>query len=358
MSIMNIRSSLHDYSVHFQQDASFMEDLKQRFPLRVFVIDERVWQLHRDGILGSLTDDEVFVFPVSENRKNLESVVQLYDVLMERSAKRNMTLISIGGGIVQDVTGFVASTIYRGIKWVFIPTTLLAQADSCIGSKTSLNYKQFKNLVGSFYPPNEIHVFAAFLFTLAEEDYFSGLGEVVKLHIMGGREKAEHLATLLPGIKEHDAAALMEAIRASLSIKLEYIADDEFDSGRRNLLNYGHCFGHALESVSKYAIPHGQAVVVGMLFANLAARSRGLLSAELENKIAEMLLMPTLHAVVRNEYLDKEALLEAMKHDKKRIGDELVIVVMKEDYSFEKLVDFTTQEALRCITVLGERLCC
>lgn len=348
MQVMKIESNVRDYTVNFSEDIGFIKGF-DRFPERLFVIDSNVWRHYGEGYLKDLPSSEVLVFPVSEERKSLHGVTELYDLLMEHSAKKNMTLISIGGGIIQDITGFVASTLYRGINWVFVPTTLLAQADSCIGSKTSLNYKGFKNLVGTFYPPAEVHVHVKFLATLENEDFYSGLGEVVKLHLMGGSDKTKQLVGLLPLIAQREAEALSLAVRTSLDIKLSYMAGDEFDTGRRNLLNFGHCFGHAIESVSNYKIPHGQAVVIGMLFANIAARNRGLLSAGTTSSISKDILINTITVKPSRSDLASGRIMEAMKKDKKRIGEGLVIVLMKDDYIFEKVTDFREEELLTAL---------
>lgn len=351
MSVITIRSKLRDYTVHFQEGPGFIDEFS-RFSQRLFVVDEEVWRHHGTGPLAAIPEEDLMLLPVSEERKSLESVMEVYDRLMIRSAKKNMTLISIGGGIVQDVTGFVASTLYRGLNWVFVPTTLLAQADSCIGSKTSLNYKRFKNLLGTFYPPAEVHIYPPFLRTLARPDFLSGLGEVVKLHVMGGQTSIEGLAGNLPRVLARDPEALLGAIRSSLAVKLSYMEGDEFDTGRRNLLNYGHCFGHALETVSDYAIPHGQAVVIGMLFANLAAARRGILAEATCEFLAEQLLLQSLSVELREEYLAPDRLLEAMKQDKKRVGDGLVMVMLNEGGELTKATDFSGEELIHCLHTL------
>ncbi len=340
---MTIRSRVRDYAVHFQDDGAFVRGF-DRFPQRLFVVDENVWRHWSGGLLAGIPEQDRMVFPVSEERKTLAGVEEIYDRLMSRSAKKNVTLVSFGGGIVQDVTGFVASTLYRGINWVLVPTTLLAQADSCIGSKTSLNYKRFKNVLGTFFPPSEIHVHAPFLRSLPDDDFRSGLGEVAKLHLMGGPQSTAALAADLPRLLARDPAPLLRAIRRSLEIKLSYMEGDEFDTGRRNLLNYGHCFGHALETVSDYAIPHGQAVIVGMLLANAAATRRGLLAPTAAARIAETLLLPCLSVPVREQHLAPDGLVAAMKQDKKRVGEGLVMVMLRDDHALEKLTDFTEAE--------------
>lgn len=255
-----------------------------------------------------------------------------------------MTLISIGGGIIQDITGFVASTLYRGLNWVFIPTTLLAQADSCIGSKTSLNYKRFKNLIGTFYPPSEVHIFSKFLQTLEKYDFLSGMGEVAKLHIMGGVDTISSFIVVLPALLRRDDAAILLAIRRSLTVKLSYMEGDEFDTGRRNLLNYGHCFGHALETVSGYAIPHGQAVVVGMLVANRIAVKRGLLSEVAAQRFAEHFLNLLLDFKLELSGYSLAELIAAMRQDKKRVGDGLVMVMVTDTLEMVKADDVKTEE--------------
>lgn len=343
MHVITMKSNLRDYKVAFPDQADFLKNVASK-PDSLFVVDSNVWRIHKDGCLRGLPDSDVVVFPVSEERKNLNSVEDLYDRLMDRSAKKNMTLISIGGGILQDITGFAATTLYRGINWIFIPTTLLAQADSCIGSKTSLNYKRFKNLVGTFYPPSEIFVYAPFLATLRDVDFYSGLGEVVKLHIMGGAKTTDELIELLPQIIKRDPEILMVCVKTSLEIKMSYMEGDEFDLGRRNLLNFGHCFGHALETVSNYAIPHGQAVVIGMLFANIAAESRGILSSQRADYLYRELLLKTITEKGKSCDYDYNQILEAMKKDKKRVRQGLVVVMMHDDFSFEKVTDFSDGE--------------
>jgi 3-dehydroquinate synthase len=341
---MQIRSRVRDYAVHFQDEGAFVDTLAERFPQRLFVVDENVWRHWSGTLLARLPRDDLMVFPVSEERKTLAGVAEVWDRLMARSARKNVTVVAFGGGIVQDVTGFAASTLYRGVGWVLVPTTLLAQADSCIGSKTSLNYARYKNLLGTFYPPAEIHLHPPFLRSLSEDDFRSGLGEVAKLHLMGGAEATQAFARDLPALLARAPGPLLAAIRRSLEVKLSFMEGDEFDTGRRNLLNYGHCFGHALETVSGYAVPHGQAVLVGMLVANAAAVRRGLLRAETAARLAGALLRPCLSVTLRERDLAEAPLLAAMRQDKKRVGDGLVLVMLREDGALEKRTDFAEAE--------------
>lgn len=345
---MKIHSNIRDYEVHFAETADFIRDLHAGAE-RCWVVDANAWRHHADSCLSGLVGEPIIEIPVSEERKCLETVQSLYDALVSRSAKRNLTLISIGGGILQDVTGFTASTLYRGIPWVFVPTTLLAQSDSCIGSKTSLNYGRFKNLIGTFYPPSRVFVHVPFLTTLQEVDYFSGLGEVVKLHIMGGADRTQDLLAMLPALVEREVGSLRIAVEASLRIKQSYIAGDEFDAGRRNMLNFGHCFGHAIESTSDFRVPHGQAVVAGMLLANAVAHRRGILSRPMREFLADRLLKPSLRVALTPEDLDVDRIVEAMRRDKKRVGDGLALVMIDDAYEMLKVNDLAPDEVARAI---------
>jgi len=352
---LSIHSNIRDYEAVFEETDAFIDSLSKHSHA-CFVVDDSVWKIYSPTLLKQLPSEEVIVIPIHENKKNLDTVQYLYDRLVEYPAKRNLTMISIGGGILQDVSGFAASTIYRGINWIYIPTTLLAQADSCIGSKTSLNYGSYKNLVGTFYPPTHIHIYTPFLKTLQESDFYSGFGEVIKLHLMGGRALFDSLVELTPLILRRESAALTKAIHQSLNIKLSYMANDEFDMGRRNLLNYGHDFGHAVESTSNFDIPHGQGVVFGMLAANIIARQRGLLEARLEKEIAEKLLLPNLFIKPQLDALEANAMINAMKKDKKRVGNNLALIMMDGNFVLSRVNDLTGEEVTVALGELRTRL--
>jgi 3-dehydroquinate synthase len=338
---LTIHSNIRDYPVYFHQDTAFFEELTEQ-PNSLFIIDNTVWELHLKTTLQKINPEKVILQEVDENLKTLESVQNLYEKIMHYSPKKNLNLISIGGGIVQDITGFVASTLYRGINWIFVPTTLLAQTDSCIGAKTSLNYNKYKNLIGTFYPPKVVHIYPQFLKTQKEEDFYSGVGEMAKLHLMGGEQTTTDFLRALPALHSDN---LLVLVKNALHIKKDYIEEDEFDTGRRNMLNYGHCFGHAIETATSYGIPHGQAVVIGMIMANLAARERNILSAELEEFIRTQILNPILKTNINNFKFNIEDILLAMTHDKKNIGNGLALIMFTNDYQMIKITDMSPIEA-------------
>jgi 3-dehydroquinate synthase len=218
--------------------------------------------------------------------------------------------------------------MYRGLKWMFFPTTLLAQADSCIGSKTSINFDDSKNLIGTFYPPDIIYVDSAFCKTLTAEYFNSGLGEVIKFHLMSDKKGYDLLKRYLSKKDLRDNELFEEVIRSTLAIKRSYFEGDEFDSGRRNLLNYGHCFGHALESASSFKVSHGEAVIVGMGFANLVSLKRGLMSKAKYDEFEKIL--SARHPKFDFASVKVEDLIKYLKKDKKRVGSDLTMILSKD----------------------------
>ena len=355
VATLAVRSLFRDYRVELVESEDFVGELAA-LPQSFVIVDENVWRCHRDGVLRPLADADVYVLPIAEQRKVLASVEELYVAMTARAAKRNTTVISIGGGITQDLTGFLASTIYRGVPWIFVPTTLLAQADSCIGSKTSLNFRQFKNLIGTLYPPERVLVYPGFVATQEEEDYFSGLGEVLKLHLIGGEEAAAVYARAAPALTGRRPAAVRDAVWRSLEIKRAFIEEDERDTGRRRWLNFGHCFGHALESASDFALPHGQAVVAGMILAGLVARARGQLSAATEERLRRELLRPALVVPPDRLALDADTVIGAMRQDKKRTGPKLALVMLSDGFAIEVVDDLGEDEAREALRELKEVL--
>lgn len=339
---LTIKSNIKNYDVFFEQESSFLNTLAQK-ENSVFVVDENVYNLHKVGCLSTLPTERLIILSISEAMKNINSVCELYEKIMCFAPRKNLNLISIGGGITQDVTGFVASSLYRGVNWIFVPTTLLAQVDSCIGAKTSLNFNHYKNLIGTFYPPSEIHIYPGFLKTLTQQDFYSGVGEMAKLHLMNGKSDTKVFIDSLTQIDKRDTNTLLERTQNCLKIKKSYIENDEFDTGKRNMLNYGHCFGHAIESSTDFGISHGQAVVVGMMLANKEALRRGILSAENEKFIREKVLEPVLKVEVPKINITKT--VDAMGQDKKNLGNGLALVMLKDDYEMVKITDMTIQQA-------------
>lgn len=252
---MRIKAHSKDYEVLFEDNFSFLQKLATEENI-FWVVDCKVKELYEKEMSFLKEQKYVFCLEALEENKTIETALCICEEITQLHSKRNTKIVSIGGGIIQDITGFVANVLYRGIQWTYIPTTLLAQCDSCIGGKTSLNYKQYKNLLGTFYPPDKIIICPKFVQTLSHKDYYSGLGEVVKFNIMAGTDAMVLLQKDLTSILERDDMVLQKYIEQSLRFKQTFIEEDEYDKGVRVLLNFAHTFGHAIETVTAYRIPH------------------------------------------------------------------------------------------------------
>lgn len=253
-----IKSLYKNYNVYYS-NKNLNNIINEIYTNNDFIfIDRNVYNLDPDTF-NCLNN--IMIFDAIENNKNIEKVLELTDKLYSINFTKKNKLIVIGGGITQDVGGFAAAIYKRGINWVFVPTTVLSMTDSCIGSKVSINRKS-KNILGMFIAPDNIYISDYFLNTLSEDDIISGIGEALKLSLIGG-ETTYNL--FLQKYKEKDYISIIKI--ASL-VKRLIIEDDEFEKHVRKVLNYGHTIGHAIESTSNYYIPHGIAVLIGMYIKN------------------------------------------------------------------------------------------
>lgn len=320
----SVRSHLREYSVEFSDD--FARAVARAENDGCFwIVDKRLHTL-RDDVFRELPEWRVLPVEACEANKTLDYCQHLMGELIQRGLRKNISLMAVGGGILQDLTAFMASVLFRGIEWRFFPTTLLAQADSCIGSKTSINMGRFKNLLGNFYPPASIVICTELLESLPVGDIKSGVGEMLHFYFIANSSK-------IPGIKEEygllleDRKRLRPYIAESLSIKRPIVELDEFDKGERNLFNYGHSFGHAIESVSNYAVPHGVAVTLGMDIANYLSMRCGFLSREDFERMHEILALNLPDFVLDESKLD--IYLEALSRDKKNVDGGLTCILTR-----------------------------
>lgn len=324
---MIVHAGTKDYNVVMEPNLSFLRELLHT-PFAQIVVDDRVFHLYFD-YFSDVLPERLMIIKAFEDKKIVETALAICEKMTEIPAKKNVTLISIGGGIIQDITGFAANILYRGIRWIFVPTTLLAGCDSCIGGKTSLNYKNYKNLLGTFYPPDEVRICSVFFQTLSKRDYESGLGEVVKFNIMAGQCGLDKIEHSMNSLLEKNEIVINEFVENSLSFKKKYIEADEFDKGERIKLNFAHTFGHAIESVTHYEIPHGTAVAIGMIMANDVSATRGMLRQETKKRI-EQILLNIIHMNLRLTDYSLDLFLAAMRKDKKQVGECLTAVLLSE----------------------------
>ncbi len=333
---MKIQSYAKEYEVCFEKDTRFFTNFvsEKYLGTAYYVIDQNVYDLYPDAF-AKIPEEKLFLLEAIEQNKTIETALTICEAMTAISAKRNATLISVGGGITQDVTGFVANILYRGIHWIFVPTTLLAACDSCIGSKTSLNYKNYKNLLGTFYPPDELHICPTMFQTLTKRDYLSGLGEVVKFNLMAGEIDA--IEADLPKLLARDEETIERYVRKSLAFKKPFIEADEFDRGIRIHLNFAHTFGHAFEAITDYAIPHGTAVAMGMIMANAVAAERGSITKgqqeamdRLLSSIIDLKLLEEENGFSGLQSFRMDQILDKIKKDKKQVDDRITAVLFTD----------------------------
>ena len=291
------------------------------------LVDERVGRLHAGALSPVLHSYPTLRIEASEAAKSLEQFPGYVQALVSGGIRRGDTIVAVGGGVVQDIACFLSATLMRGLEWWFVPTTLLAQADSCIGSKSSINVGDLKNLLGTFTPPAYVHVWAGYLETLEERELHSGVGEMLKVHAIEGPESFDRIA-LDYGLLFEDAGVMQRYVRASLEIKRRIIEEDEFDRGPRNVMNYGHSFGHAIESATLFAIPHGIAVTIGMDMANFVSMRLGPGTRETYERMRPILAANA--AGYGDVPIDSSAVVEAIGKDKKNVGADLRLVLPDE----------------------------
>lgn len=350
---MNIQSSTKTYEVRMEKDFSFVQKLKEE-ENALFAIDRKVYELYQELFLD-IPKDRLFFLDALEENKRVETALDLCEIMTSIPAKRNAHLVSVGGGIIQDITGFAANILYRGIKWTFIPTTLLAACDSCIGGKTSLNYKKYKNLLGTFYPPDRIYICSQFFHTLQEGDFKSGLGEVVKFNIMYGEDGLKKIEKSMPLLLEREQSVLDEAVYHSLSFKKSFIEKDEFDRGERIKLNFAHTFGHAFETSSNYQIPHGTAVAMGMIIADRISMSRGYFSADIAERIEDVLLQ-IIPASININGLCIDSFVDAIHKDKKQVDSNITAILLNNKMELGIYHDIEQQEIEDAMAALKQQM--
>ena len=251
---LTIASRSHLYTVLDSSDLEIEFQKLRKDRNASFLVDAQVHKLYGNSLFRNIPKESIFTIEATEEAKSYEELPPAFLWLLESDFRRRNHLVVVGGGVLQDIGCFIASVLFRGVEWTLVPTTLLAQCDSCIGSKSSLNIASYKNQLGTFYPPHQILLDLNFLKSLPEIEILGGLGEAIKLHLIEGENAIAGLRKKLePGLA--DSTTLQQIIWDSLRIKKRFIEEDELDRGVRNLLNYGHTFAHAYETATHYAIP-------------------------------------------------------------------------------------------------------
>lgn len=324
---IKIKSHKGEYTADFIQGG--MDELNNN-PIKdaIYIVDKKVAKLYSERLNNIFACDRVLLIEALELNKSLDKFPGYIDSLVKLSVRRNQPLVAIGGGIIQDITCFLATTMMRGLPWIFYPTTLLAQADSCIGSKSSINSGEIKNILGTFTPPEKIVVDVDFLMTLDLQEINSGVGEMIKVHAIDSPTSFDMISRDFENI--FDDSKLMEKyIYDSLLMKKKLIEIDEFDQGPRNVMNYGHSFGHAIETATNFSIPHGIAVTIGMDLANYVAKELNISNSNHFQRMHGVMVKN--YASHLNVYIDPEMLISALAKDKKNTSTQLRLILPDMD---------------------------
>ena len=345
---LDIGSFFGNYTIEISKFANFPN-------YNLVIVDQVVHDLYPSEFVF----DNVVKFPTSEESKNISSVVRVLELFQEHSITRSSVVAFVGGGVLQDVATLACSLYKRGIKWVFYPTTLQAMIDSCVGGKSSINFNSQKNLLGNFFPPNSIKISTNYLNTQSHDALASGLLEGLKISLAA--EKDLEFLQLCSNFTEIRMAELdfKRIIAFCLRAKKHFVEIDEFDRGVRRLLNFGHTFGHAIESSSNYRISHGFAVGLGMLAAFNLARRLNIYDREISNsehgieKLLEFISDES-RDVVRN--LDLEAFIDSLRFDKKSLDGAYVFILPSNSGLLEVPLPITEENDLLILSSMRHSL--
>jgi 3-dehydroquinate synthase len=311
-----IKSKIKNYYVEFI--SSYKKKILSLDKSYFFVIDKNVYNFF---LKKKLKIKNFILINSTEKNKSYKQIEKILKLISQKKINKKTKIVAIGGGVIQDITGFVCSIYFRGLEWIYFPTTLLSQGDSCIGGKTSINLGSFKNQLGNFYPPSNIYIDQKFLEKLNKEEFFSGLGEIT--HLLSVR--SEKNFNLIKSYFENKLTLKTIIIKSLLSKKY-FIEKDEFDNNLRRLLNFGHTFGHAIESAKNYKIPHGICVAYGCLMAFWISNRLKYLNCNNYKKYEKIIKMIINKKINFNIQKFKNAILK----DKKMHNNEINFILSKK----------------------------
>lgn len=321
---IKISSSLYDYEVFFTSNfEKTLNDIDEKF---TYVIDRNVYDLYENRF-SNIDKDLIYFVDAVESKKNIDTVIDIMAFWQNIKMKKNWKVACFGGGITQDVTTIAANLYLRNVEWYFFPTTLLSMCDSCIGGKCGINFNGFKNQIGVFYPPKKIIIDPCFIDTLSNDDYLNGWGEILKFSLTSDKTFYDDLKKETNYIPCEN---IVDYIYRGLYIKKVIIEEDEFEHDLRRVLNYGHTFGHALESYTKNAIPHGKGVIWGIDVANYIAFKENLIPYDYYLDIKKLIKNSFLLNEIKIE--EPKKLFEIIKTDKK-VRDNVIYLALLNDKS-------------------------
>ena len=351
MSIISVGKGETKYNIHISGNnfpkAILNKHLKNKNKILI-ITDDGIPKNHIKKLKNTINNKNVYIFSLKsgEKSKSFSSYQKILNKLFELKFDRSDIVIAFGGGVVGDITGFSAATYMRGIKYIQIPTTLLAQVDSSVGGKTAINVAQGKNLVGAFYNPSLVIVSTYFLNTLSDEEFKSGLGEVVKYALIGNKKLRSIIERNAQKIISREESVLKSIIEESIKTKSKIVTKDEKENGIRAILNFGHTFGHAIEAYKNYkGITHGAAITLGMVIASRISFFEGYIkNYQLDNVVNLISSIGLRTDYSKYNYID---LKKYIKSDKKIKNGKLNLVLIDKNFNAFTTSKFDNKNILR-----------
>jgi 3-dehydroquinate synthase len=327
-------ASSYDITIGYSIEQNLMEFVRTSgFSVKALLIsDESIGSLYGEKVLGILRqaglEVEVYLVPAGEQSKSLAVAEKLYTKAIELCLDRKSAIFALGGGVVGDLTGFVAATYMRGVPFIQIPTSLLAQVDSSVGGKVAVNHRLGKNLIGAFYQPYAVFMDLSMMATLPEREIYTGLGEIIKYGIIYDADFFVYLEENVEKIVALQTDALLHIIARSCEIKAEVVSQDEKETGLRIILNFGHTIAHAIESETGYTkYNHGEAVAIGMLGAAKISEAIGSINHDTVVRVQN--LIERFHLPTQAAGCTMENMFATIFHDKKTVNGKVQWVLME-----------------------------
>lgn len=354
---LTVHTQSHDYPIIITSQCDMAKEVAPYIKGKqvMVVTNTTVEKLYlQDLVKGLEADFEVLsvVLPDGEQYKTQQYIDQIYDALMDNHCSRDVTLIALGGGVIGDMTGFAAASFMRGVNFIQIPTTLLSQVDSSVGGKTGINHPKGKNMIGAFWQPQMVLADMHTLTTLPQRELSAGMAEVIKYALIMDADFLTWLEDNMSALMSLDKVALAEAVARCCQYKADIVAQDERESGKRALLNFGHTFGHVIETHEGYGKwLHGEAVAAGMVQAAQLSQQMGWISEQDVQRISEVL--QAAHLPIKPPAIDTQTTLGLMQHDKKVKSGQVRLILLKSVGEAVVTADFdqTLLEAVLTDTV-------
>ena len=354
---LTVHTQSHDYPIIITSKCDMAKEVAPYIKGKqvMVVTNTTVEKLYLQDLVNGLeVDFEVLsvVLPDGEQYKTQQYIDQIYDALMNNHCSRDVTLIALGGGVIGDMTGFAAASFMRGVNFIQIPTTLLSQVDSSVGGKTGINHPKGKNMIGAFWQPQMVLADMHTLTTLPQRELSAGMAEVIKYALIMDADFLTWLEDNMSALMSLDKVALAEAVARCCQYKADIVAQDERESGKRALLNFGHTFGHVIETHEGYGKwLHGEAVAAGMVQAAQLSQKMGWISEQDVQRISEVLQAAQLP--IKPPAIDTQTALGLMQHDKKVKSGQVRLILLKSVGEAVVTADFdqTLLEAVLTDTV-------